>query len=186
MVKSIYQKSKINSYYTSKLFLPRLVGFKCKLVSSFTGLSSFFLAMICPPTLLMTTVNFGGIFGSGFFFLCCPDLPQPIFFFITYLGYECDVFDNSFGWSELRSKLESPFWPFSCSLSSLDRIFFLWSRFRFLDGTLFLHLDFADVLKLGCLDWSIFWGLTCFWIFGVIEPRGCLRKLSFEKPCRMH
>ena len=73
---------------TSKLFLPSLIHLKAGDVSGFIELSSFFFAIICPPTLLMTTVSLGGILGFGFFFLCGPSRVQPILFLMTYDGYE--------------------------------------------------------------------------------------------------
>ena len=58
------------------------------------GHSSFCLAIIWPPTLLMTTVNFGGFFGTAFILLCDPALPEPTLLLITNDGYERDGMDN--------------------------------------------------------------------------------------------
>ena len=42
----------------------------------------------------MTTVNFGGFFGTAFVFLCNPALPEPILLLITNDGYERAEMDN--------------------------------------------------------------------------------------------
>ena len=41
----------------------------------------------------MTTVNFGGFFGTVFVFLCNPALPEPTLLLITNDGYERAEYD---------------------------------------------------------------------------------------------
>ena len=124
------------------------------MVSCFTGFSSFFFAIIWPPTLLITTVSFGGVLGWGFFFLWDPDLPQPILFFITYVGYVCDA-SKSLDWRILGFGFKSLAKSSSFSFSSLAALFFRWFLFLFLDGVKFLLRSFADDVSLGSLGWSI-------------------------------
>ena len=142
---------------TSKLFLPRLIHLKAGDVSGFIELSSFFLAIICPPTLLITTVSLGCIFGLGFFFLCGPNRVQPILFLMTYDGY--DLWTNSRWFLVLAESLfESLFGSFSVlSLAILLLCFLRWFLFLLAVEELFLLFSFIADSK-----FSTWWSSPLF------------------------